>query len=106
MLQMTTISKYLKHTVTKIITTHARGVESTVEVDDVKAYVTTYVTVEKDVSGSHLVERTLIFLGPDEVIAQKDKIRVNAGEVAVPIAKIRRPRFVGQPPNHIEVYLN
>lgn len=103
---MTAISKYLKHTVTIITTTTLRGTETTVEKDDVKAYVTTYRAVERDVSGTHLVDKTLVFLGPDETISSRDKIRESADEKAVSIAKIRRPRFVGKTPNHIEVYLD
>ena len=103
---MTTVSKYLKHKVIIVTVTLTRGVETTVETPDVAAYVTTYRAVIRDVSGTHLVDKTLVFLGPDEVIGFKDKIRESAGEPAVSIAKIRRPRFVGKTPNHIEVYLD
>lgn len=102
---MTSISKYLKHKVFIVTTTTLRGTETTSETE-VDAYVTTYRAVERDTSGSHLVDKTLVFLGPDETIAKKDKIRESEDEVAVSIAKIRRPRFVGKTPNHIEVYLD
>ena len=102
---MTTISKYLKHTVTIITTTTLRGTETTSE-NEVDAYVTTYRAVERDVSGVHLIDRTLVFLRPDETVAEKDKIRVAAGDKEISINKIRRPRFVGLTPNHIEVYLD
>lgn len=103
--EMTTISKYAKHTVTVITTTTSRGTETTAEAE-VDAYVTTYKAVERDVSGSHLVDKTLLFFKPDETVALKDKIRVDAGDKAISIKDIRRPRFVGQTPNHIEVYLD
>ncbi len=102
---MTTISKYLKHKVTIVTTTTLRGTETTTE-KEVDAYVTAYRAAEKDVSGTHLVDKTLVFLKPDETIALKDKIRESTDEEAISIAKIRRPRFVGQTPNHIEVYLD
>lgn len=102
---MTSISKYLKHKVTIITTTTLRGTEATTETE-VDAYVTTYQAVERDVSGSHLVDKTLVFLKPDEVIATKDKIRESTDEKAISIAKICRPRFIGASPNHIEVYLD
>ncbi len=81
------------------------GIETTAETK-VDADVTTYRAVERDVSGSHLVDKTLLFFKPDETIASKDKIRVDDGDKAISIKEIRRPRFVGQTPNHIEVYLD
>ena len=102
---MTTISKYLEHTVFIVTVTTVRGTETTTE-KEVDAYVTSYTAAVRDVSGTHFVDKTLVFLGPDEVVAEKDKIRESAGEPAVSIARIRRPRFVGKTPNHIEVYLD
>lgn len=102
---MTTISKYTKHTVTIITVTNLRGVETTVETD-VDADVTTYRAVDRDVAGGHLIDKTLVMLEPDITIALKDKIRVDAGDKATVIKSIRRPRFIGQTPNHIEVYLD
>lgn len=103
--KMTTISKYLKHTVFIVTTTLTRGEETTTETE-VAAYVTTYTAVIQDVSGDHFVDKTLVFLKPDETISEKDKIRESEGEKAISIARIRRPRFVGKSPNHIEVYLD
>ena len=96
--------KYRKHSVTLIKVTTVRGRESTTETEIDDAYVGTIRIVERDVSGDHAVEKTVVILDPDEDIDRGDKIKI--GTVTMPVRSITRPRFVGSSPNHLEVTLD
>ena len=100
---MTTIKKYCEHDIVIVKTTLLRGRESTSEVE-AKGYVSTVRIAVRDVSGTHMEEKTVVFLLPDADVSPSDKIKI--GDVVMPIMKITRPAFVGKSPNHIEVTLD
>ena len=101
---MTTISKYAKHEDIKIVrVTKSRGRETTIEVDAL-GYTSTVRVAVRDVSGTHIEEKTVVFLLPDAVVSREDRIKV--GDVTMAISEITRPRFVGRSLNHIEVTLD
>ena len=97
-------ARYRKHSITIVKATVTRGRESTTEVDVDDAYVGTIRVVERDVSGDHAVEKTVVILAPDEDVDRKDKIKID--NVTMPIRSITSPRFVGSSPNHLEVILD
>jgi len=98
-----TATKYMKHTVTIVKVSLARGRETTTEKDS-PAYITVQRVIVRDVSGDHAEEKTLLFLPPDADVVEKDRIKID--DVTMPIKWIRAPRFVGQEPNHLEVLLD
>lgn len=101
---MTTIGKYLEHTVTIIKETELRGEITVTEIPDVEAYISTIQLVERGLTEDILVTRTLLFLLPDANIDDKDKVRVDG--IVRPIYKINKPKFVGKIANHLEVILD
>jgi len=83
--------------------TKSRGSETTTEVP-ADGYTSTVRVAVRDVSGTHVEEKTVVFLDPNAVVSRKDRIKVD--DVTMAISKITRPRFVGRTPNHIEVTLD
>lgn len=99
------ISKYLKHRVTIIKVTLARGDRTVVEIPNVPAFVCSKRAVIKDVSGDHFVDKTLVIMEHDANITEQDEIKIN--DVATPIAKITAPKSTrSSTESHLEVLLN
>ncbi|GAG88892.1 unnamed protein product [marine sediment metagenome] len=101
---MTTINKYCKHDVVIVKTTLLKGRETTSEVEAKGCNVGTIRVAVRDVSGTHIEEKTVVMLKPDADVNRGDKIKID--DVTMAISKITRPAFVGKPPNHIEVTLD
>jgi len=101
---MSRISKYLTHRVTIVKVTLARGDRTEKEISNVPAFVTSVRTATKDISGTHFVDRTLVFLEHDADVTEQDEIKVS--DVASPIAEIRAPRSPrSSTASHLEVLL-
>jgi len=101
---MSAITKYLVHKVTIIKVTLARGDRTEVPIPDVPAFICSERSAIQDVSGTHFVDRTLIFMEHDANVTEQDEIKVD--DVASPIAKIRGPKSLrSSDPSHLEVLL-
>lgn len=99
------ISKYLKHRVTIVKVTLARGDRSETEISDVPAFVTSTRAVVRDVSGDHFVDKTLVIMEHDADVTEQDEIKI--GDVSTPIAKITAPKSTrSSTESHLEVLLN
>ncbi len=101
---MTTIRKYLDHTVTIVKVTKTRGTESTKTIPNQPAYIDEATIAVRKPSGVDLVTKTLVMMLPDADVTKEDRLIVDG--VTMPIYRIDKPRFVGSTPNHLEVLLD
>ena len=100
---MTTITKFLEHTVTIVKVTEARGTKTETEIPNQAAYIDEITIAVRGVAGVELVTKTLVMMEPDADVTKKDKLIVNG--TTMPVYQIDKPRFIGETPNHLEVLL-
>jgi len=99
---MTTINRYLTHTVTIGTVTMAAGVRTVVDVENVPAFITNRDGVTRSGSGTFIKTETVIFLKPDQSISFDDQITFDGN--TFPVVDIYKARDeVGV--HHLEVLL-
>lgn len=98
---MTSINKYLKHTVDIVYVTITKGVRTTTKTSDVPAFITQKTIVLKDEMGDHFGTRHLIFLAGDTTLDEIDEIVVDSKQR--PIVGIFRVRTKSSSIHHLEV---
>lgn len=98
---MSSIDKYLVHTVDVVHITMTKGVRSTTTTADVAAFITEKEVLYRDAQGDHFGTRTVVFLKGDAIVEGKDEIVVEGKQR--PIVNIHAARDLTSAVHHLEV---
>mgnify|MGYP001105170554 CR=1 FL=1 len=98
---MSSINKYLVHTVDIVHVTMTKGVRSMTITTDVAAFLTEKEVLYRDAQGDHFGTRTIVFLRGDTDVEEKDELIIEGKQR--PIVNIHAARDLTPIVHHLEV---